>query len=140
MSLEDNKAMVLRFVAAAWTGSTLDVEALDELVTPNFTDFSAPPDLPPGLEAYKPFVRSWHNSFAGITHKTHHLLAEGDKVVEHWEASGTHVGDFMGIAPTGKTGGLEGISTYLIENGKISKRWGNTDDLGMLRKLGVIPD
>lgn len=137
--LEENKEIVRRFAATAWTGATLDPDALDTLLAPDFQDFSAPPDLPPGLETYKDFVRGWHTSFQGITHNPVFLIAEGDKVVEYWKANGTHVGDFFGIPPTGRYGGIQGISTYLVQNGKIVKRWGNTDDIGLLRQLGVIP-
>ncbi|MBN9391172.1 MAG: ester cyclase [Chloroflexi bacterium] len=137
--LDDNKEIVRRFAEIAWTGSTLDPDALDELLAPGFQDFGAPPDLPPGVEAYKNFVRAWHTSIEGITHVPLLLIAEGDKVVEHWKASGTHVGNFFGIPATGRFGGTQGISTYLIQNGKIVKRWGNSDDIGLLRQLGVIP-
>ena len=137
--LEENKEIVRRFARVAWTGSTLNVDALDDLLAPDFQDFGVPPDLPPGLEAYKNFVRGWHTSIEGITHKTVQLIAEGDKVVERWEAGGTHVGNFFVIPPTGRYGTTSGISTYLIRDGKIVKRWGNSDDIGLLRQLGVIP-
>lgn len=137
--LEENKELVRRFAAAAWTRATLDLEGLDDLLAPDFQDFSAPPDLPPGLTAYKDFVRGWHTSIDGITHNPLLLIAEGDKVVEQWQANGTHVGDFFGIPPTGRSGSLQGISTYQIRDGKIVKRWGNSDDIGLLRQLGVIP-
>lgn len=137
--LEENKEVVRRFAAVAWTGNTLNLEALDELLVPDFQDLSGPPDLPPGLEAYKSFVQGWHTAFAGITHEPEQLIAEGDKVVERWKAGGTHVGAFMGIPITGRSGTFQGISTYLIRDGKIVKRWGNSDDIGLLRQLGVIP-
>jgi predicted ester cyclase len=139
MSLEENKELVRRFVAAGWSAAGLNPDALDEIVAPDFTDHSASPDLTPGLVAYKLFVKSWHSSFSNMTHTTLHLLAEGDKVVEHWSATAKHTGEFMGIPATNKEGGTQGISTYLIENGKIKIRWGNADDLGMMRSLGVIP-
>ena len=137
--LEENKALVEKFVAAAWTGATLNPDALDEIVSPDYQDFSAPPDLPPGLAAYKELVKSWHTAINGITHETHQLIAEGDRVVERWSSNGTHVGNFFGIPATGRAGTLQGISTYLIQDGKIVKRWGNSDDIGLMRQLGVIP-
>ena len=139
MSLEENKELVRRFVAAAWTGDTLDPEGLADIVSPDFVDHSAPPDLPPGLETYKQFVRTWHTAFRNITHVPLLMIAEGDKVVEQWSAEGDHVGDFMGIPATNRHGGISGISTYQVANGKIVRRWGNADDLGMLRSIGVIP-
>ena len=53
-------------------------------------------------------------------------MAEGDKVVARWTASGTHQGDMMGIAPTGKRATFEEGLT-------------NWDALGMLQQLGAIP-
>jgi steroid delta-isomerase-like uncharacterized protein len=66
-------------------------------------------------------------------------IAEGDKVVIRWTIRGTHKGEYMGIAPTGKEVTVTGISVYRIERGKIVEDWSNNDMLGMLQQLGAIP-
>ena len=66
-------------------------------------------------------------------------IAEGDKVASRLTVSGTHKGDFMGMAPTGKQMMITGIDIVHIKDGKAVERWGNLDDLGLMQQLGAIP-
>jgi predicted ester cyclase len=52
---------------------------------------------------------------------------------------GTHRGDFQGIAPTGKSITQTGIDILRLAGGKVSERWGEFDNLGLMQQLGVIP-
>jgi predicted ester cyclase len=67
------------------------------------------------------------------------MFAEGDKVVVRWSASGTHQGEYFGIAPTNRHVTPNGMAIYRFADGKIVEEWMNTDMLGLLRQLGVIP-
>jgi predicted ester cyclase len=60
-------------------------------------------------------------------------------VASRWTARGTHRGELMGIAPTGKQVTVTGINIERIANGKLVEGWSNYDTLGMLQQLGVIP-
>jgi predicted ester cyclase len=66
-------------------------------------------------------------------------MAEGDKVVTRSTMQGTHQGEFMGIPPTGKQFTATAIDIVRFAGGKAVEHWGNSDDLGMLQQLGVIP-
>jgi predicted ester cyclase len=67
------------------------------------------------------------------------MVAEADIVVERCTTSGTHRGELMGAAPTGKTLVLSGINIFRIDGDRIVERWGRLDDLGLLRQLGLDP-
>jgi predicted ester cyclase len=67
------------------------------------------------------------------------MVAEGDKVAVRFTVRGTHRGEFMGIAPTGKEVVVQGMDINRMANGKIVERWGIADSLSMLQQLGVIP-
>ena len=67
------------------------------------------------------------------------LIAEGDKVVCRFTASGTHQGEFMGIPPTGKQFTIMEIRIYRITGWKIVECWGLFDEMGMMRQLGLVP-
>jgi predicted ester cyclase len=54
-------------------------------------------------------------------------------------ASGTHRGVFMGIPPTGKQVTVPGIHIWRIKDGKIVEHWGESDWLGMMQQLDVLP-
>ena len=66
-------------------------------------------------------------------------MIEGDRVPCRWTFRGTHTGDYRGIAPTGKVVTWTTTAIYRIADYKIAEAWGDTDRLGMLQQLGVIP-
>jgi predicted ester cyclase len=68
-----------------------------------------------------------------------HMIAEGDLLVEHFIAHGTHRGSVMGETPTGQHVVLRGINIFRIVDGKIVERWGRLDDLGLMQQLGLAP-
>ncbi len=66
-------------------------------------------------------------------------MAEGDKVTCRYTFSGTHRGPLMGIPPTGKAATIGGISILRFDGDKCVERWTQTDFLGLMQQLGVIP-
>ncbi|MFQ5980142.1 MAG: ester cyclase [Candidatus Heimdallarchaeota archaeon] len=64
-------------------------------------------------------------------------IAEGDKVVTRITFHGTHKGELMGVIPTGKQVKYAGIAIDRISDGKVAEMWHVSDDLGMLRQLGM---
>jgi len=67
------------------------------------------------------------------------IIAEEDKVVSRFTFQGTHTGEFMGIAPTGREVTVMQISIDRIADGKIVEHWGLVDQLSLLQQLGVGP-
>jgi predicted ester cyclase len=59
--------------------------------------------------------------------------------VTRWIGSGTHLGELMGIAPTGNQVRVAGMTISRIEEGKIAEEWEIYDALGMMQQLGAIP-
>ncbi len=66
-------------------------------------------------------------------------VAERDRVVTRVTFRGTHLGEYRGIAPTGRRVAYQGIAVDRIEAGKVVEGWHQADDLGLLRQLGVSP-
>ena len=75
------------------------------------------------------------------THRTveEQLTDDYQTVVTRWTATGTHQGEFMGIAPTGKRVTITGISIHRFAHGKIVEEWQEWDSLGLMQQLGVVP-
>jgi predicted ester cyclase len=67
------------------------------------------------------------------------LVAEGDRVAVRTTFKGTHTGEFMGVAPTGKDVSIPIMLIYRIEGGKIAEHWMNADAMGLMQQLGAIP-
>jgi len=66
-------------------------------------------------------------------------VKEGDKVALRWLLSGTHEGDFMGVAATGRPVEVMGMDIVRLVDGEIVEHWGEFDAMGLLRQIGVIP-
>jgi predicted ester cyclase len=83
--------------------------------------------------------RAWAYENLNLHLTIEDMIAEGDRVVVRHTFSGTHQGDFMGLAPTGKYVTTTAIVISRISNGKGIETWINGDDLGRMQQLGVIP-
>ena len=134
---EQNKALYRRVVDEVFTNGYVDL--IDELVDPNLVDHSPVPGQEPGLDGLKKMVIIFRTAFPDLRSTVEDLIAEGDKVVGRRTTTGTHQGEFMGIAPTNKRVTISEIHIVRIANGKVVEHWGLSDDLGMMQQLGVIP-
>jgi predicted ester cyclase len=111
----------------------------DEILSINFIDHDPVTGQLPGLIGYKQMVKDFRNAFPDLRVKNEDVIVEGNKVVVRWTANGKHSGQLMNIPPTNKQVILKGIDILLVENNKITERWGEYDALGMLSQLGVLP-
>ena len=136
---DQNKALARRNVEEIWNQGNLSV--IDELVAPNatFHDPSVPGGKFTGPEGVRQFVQIYRGAFPDVRLTIEDLIAEGDKVVSRWTAIGTHKGELMGIAPTGKPTTVTGCDIAQYQNGKLVEAWAGYDMLGMLQQLGVVP-
>jgi steroid delta-isomerase-like uncharacterized protein len=136
MSLEENKALVRRFVDEVQCQHNL--AAMDELYSPDFVDRSGMTD-PPNLESARRFFGMMFAAFPDMRFTIRQQIAEGDKVVAHKTFHGTHLGPFMGIPPTGKEVSIDVMDIYTVSGGVITEHWTVGDMLGMMQQLGVVP-
>ena len=134
---EENKALIRRFFEEVWNEQNLD--AIDELVAADQVDHSLPPGLPPGREGAKAFVGMYLSAFPDTRMTIEDIVAEGDRVVTRWSATGTHTGELMGIPATGKQVTVTGLDINRYSGGKSVEHWGQFDQMGMMQQLGVVP-
>lgn len=134
---EDIKALGRRIPLEAFNQGNKAV--FDEVVAADADDHLPPPGLPPGREGYKQFVTMLRAAFPDIHYTVNVEVAEGDKMMHHTTARGTHRGAFLGIAPTGKQVTWNEMHILRFANGQAVEHWGNVDQLSILQQLGVIP-
>ena len=136
MSLQENKALVRRFVEEVQNQHNL--AALDELFSPDMVDHSGMTD-PPGLEGIRAFFGMMFAAFPDMHFTIRQQLAEGDKVMTHKTFHGTHHGPFMGIPATGNEVVFDNIDIMTVTDGKITEHWAVGDMLSLMQQLGVVP-
>ena len=132
---EENKAIARRFWEEAWAGN-LDV--VDEIYATDFVFHSANTGDERGLEGVKRRITTYRTPFPDLQVIVEDQIAEGDKVVTRVTWRGTHQGEFMGIAPTGKQVEWSGVVIQRIAGGKIVERWGAVSVLGLQQQFGVV--
>jgi SnoaL-like polyketide cyclase len=66
-------------------------------------------------------------------------IEEGDMVSFRLDGSGTHLGPFLGVEPTGRTIRIRGIHHVRIRDGRIVEHWQGPDILAMLFDMGLFP-
>jgi predicted ester cyclase len=133
---ERNKAVIRRFVDEVQNHKNWDV--YDELNDPEFFNHSAPPGMT-DREGSKQYLGGFLKGFPDCRFTIDDMIAEGDQVVTKKTFSGTHEGEFAGIAPTGKHVSLQFVDIMRLRDGRIVEHWLSMDQLSFMQQLGVIP-
>jgi steroid delta-isomerase-like uncharacterized protein len=136
MSLDTNKALMRRIYDQVLNDRRL--EEIDELAVTAYDEHDPLPGQREGRDGLKDRVRMLVEGLAP-TFTVEDIVAEGDRVVVRWTNSGRHVGDFLGMPPTGHSYAIAGIDIYRIEDGQLAEHWHVIDQLAMLQQLGLIP-
>jgi len=133
-----NKEIVRRLIEGVWRDRNLGL--VDELVAPDYVGHNpSQPEPINGRAGFKQDVGMYQSAYQDATITIDDQIAEGDYVVTRWTGRGTHTGELMGIAPTGKEVTVSGITISRLAGGKIAETWELFDALGMLVQLGAVP-
>jgi steroid delta-isomerase-like uncharacterized protein len=130
----ENRALMERFIEEVWNKRNLAVA--DEVFHPEASSPSAP-DLPRGPEGVKMIAQMFFNAFPDYWMRIDRIVAEDDRVAARFTQGGTHEGDLMGIAPTGKKAEWTEMGILRIEGGQVVESWYDVDMVGMMQQLGV---
>lgn len=131
------KELVRRDTEEVWTDG--DLEVIDEIFAEDFVlhDPTKPGETQ-GRDDYRGYVETYHEAFGDLEYEVETVIAEDDTAALRYEATGTHDGTFMGLAPTGKTVSVSGMEMYRIDDGVIVEMWTSYDALGLLQELGIV--
>jgi len=123
---EANKALIRRLFEEGFHSGKLVV--VDEVFHPNFVDRSTP-EQPPGTEGVKDYISMVRTGFPDISITIEDLVAEEEKVVVRTTWRGTHLGEYEGIAPTGKQVTRSMIQIFHVKDGKLLEEWSEGESL-----------
>ena len=108
-----------------------DLESFDELVHPAYVDgFDGS-----GSDEYRELLQVMRSAFPDLHLTIEDEVAEGDKVVGRFLLRGTHRGEFLGLAPTGRQVEFDGIGIVQFRDGRMVSRWNVSDVYGLLGQL-----
>lgn len=136
MSKQDNIAAQEHLAKNVNAGN---IDAAVESFAPNAVDHDPAPGQPAGRDGFKAFFTELTAAFPDAHIEPAHMVADDENVAIAYTLTGTHKGEFQGIAPTGKKIEVRGLQIGRFENGQIVERWGSSDELGILQQLGAEP-
>lgn len=124
MSVEENKALVRRLV--------------EEVV--NERNAAALDDIADGEMARtaRAWIGPFREAFPDFRMRLVQMVAEGDRVAAHFKCSGTHRGQWRGVAPTGRRfEDIDEIYIFEIVDGKLRSATAVEDNLTRAKQLGI---
>jgi hypothetical protein len=114
-------------------------KTIDEVVEPDVQIRTPLPIEATGAQALKQVWAMLLRAYPDLHVTVEDVIAEGDKVVCRNVVTGTHQGEYMGLAPTGRSVTYNEIFIFRLEGGRIAETWGVVDVLAQMRQLGAIP-
>jgi C-1 hydroxylase len=134
LSLDENKAVVRRFIEAYNNRNLEYLNLIDDFVAPDYVDHSNNV----GREGLKQLFAIGLNAFPDWHETIEDIIAEGDKVWVRLSYTGTHKGEFMGLSPTGQKITSKAVDIYRLANGKLAEYWNVTDNVNIFKQVGAI--
>jgi len=92
-----------------------------------------------GLEPLKQFVVTWRKAFPDSLLAIDEQVAEDDRIATRWTFTGTHRGEFRGLAPTGRFIKFTAMYFYRFAGGKVVEIHAMVNLLKLLQQLGAVP-
>ena len=136
-SSEAAKAVVRRNTDEVQSGGNFEV--FDELFADDFLDHTPQPGRTPDKAGARALYRTLRAAFPDFHADIHWQLADGDRVTTYKTYHGTHRGEFLGVAPTGRTIQFETVDVMRVRNGKIAEHWGVANLFSLMQQLGAWP-
>jgi predicted ester cyclase len=117
---EQNKTLVRRLFEAR---GKLDMDAMEKMLAPHFLSHTKMfPGQQLDREGWKRMSLEYHAAFSNTSFIVEEQVAEADKVVSRFTVHATHdLGEFLGVAPTGREVSSMAIFIHRISDGKIAE-------------------
>jgi steroid delta-isomerase-like uncharacterized protein len=135
--MQNNSVVVRRFIEETINQGRIDSAV--QFVWEDMVEQVPFPGQGPGLEGLKDVVRGMRAGFPDLYFSVDEQIAEGDKVVTRFEWTGTHQGEFLGVAATGRSVKVWGVVIDRLDSGRIKDTRIIMDTLGLMMQLGVFP-
>ena len=133
MTVEENKQIVLRFNKEFLEQGNSDV--LKEIVADTFVNHTVPPNFPSDVSGLIQFAAMLHKGFPDLQIIIHEQIGENDLVSTLKTIHGTHSGEIMGKAPSGKKVVINVLDLVRLKDGKYVDHWGRNDFMQVMQQL-----
>jgi predicted ester cyclase len=116
-----------------------DLDAVDEVVSPEFLEHEPGPGLDLGRTGLKEIIRMLRTAFPDLTATIEDVVGSGEKMCFRVTFRGTNDGEMLGLPPTGREATWQAVDIVrFAHDGTLLEHWGTLDRLGVLEQLGHV--
>jgi steroid delta-isomerase-like uncharacterized protein len=115
-----------------------DLSVVDAFFAPDFVSHTNPPELPEGVEGVRRFFAMFRDAMPDVEVTIDELIVDGDRAAVATTIRGTHTGELLGLAATGRRVEVAGVDMVRVRDGRIVEHRGLTDTVGLLRQIGGV--
>lgn len=137
MSKESADAALGKFAEAVNTGK---FELFDQVVADDGLDHDPADGQVPGPAGYRMFFSGMRTAFPDLRVAPEIVVQDEETIAFAYTLTGTHTGPLGKIPATGKKVKIRGMQISKFKDGKMIERWGSSDELGLLKQIGVITE
>jgi steroid delta-isomerase-like uncharacterized protein len=135
LAVTEHKVLVQAAVDDVLNGH--DMSAIESLFAENFVRYDADsPNVLLGREGMGFVTDYYRSAFPDLKYTVEDVIAEGDRVVTRWTATGTQQGAFRLLAPTGNRITWSGVTIWQVRDGKILTAWIDQNTARLMEQLG----
>jgi steroid delta-isomerase-like uncharacterized protein len=135
----DSHTIIQRWFAEVWNQGR--EESIDELLGPHCVAHGLGEGADTqGPAGFKPFLRNMRSAFPDVHIRVEDTIVSDDRAATRVIFEGTHSGNGIGVAPTGRRVSITGLVIVRIAGDQIVEAWNVWDQLGLLRQIGAIAD
>jgi steroid delta-isomerase-like uncharacterized protein len=134
--MNNNRDVVIKLYQTFDRG---DFDSLRMMITEDFIAHLVGMSAPLDRDGFIKFGSKFRTAFPDGCHQFDLPICDDDKVVTKGEFTGTHLGSFQGLPPTGRSISIAVMHIDRVIDGKVVEHWGQGDQAGMMQQLGIIP-
>jgi steroid delta-isomerase-like uncharacterized protein len=137
--MPDGTGMIKRFYTEVVGDGNMAL--IDELVSDDFVDHDPMPGQSPRKDGVSFFVKTMRAAFPDLKATVMEpALVDGNLEALYVVLAGTHQGELMGVAATGRSVKFSGIDIIRVDGGKVVEHWGATDIMALMQQIGAVPE
>lgn len=136
MSAAAYRELVRHWIEDGWNADNNET-VMHDVFQEDWHDRNPIPGSPQGIDGVRYFVRTFRSAFPDAKLEIDQIIADPEEhlVAFRFIARATHLGEFAGIAATGRRVEFTGITIHKVENGKFSESSNEIDMHGLLAQL-----
>jgi len=133
MTAAENKQRYADYIQAIFNEARFD--ELDGYLAPDYALKDASPGSAEGAAGIREVVTMFRTGFPDMVITLDEVIAEGDWVASKSTLRGKQTGEFLGVAPTGRSVSVTSLTMVRFRDGRLTESWVKNDVAAIMRQI-----